>query len=127
MHTNPVAHVVDSVLRSCESGGYDGSAALVAAPRFSGTSESNCLSSRFIEEWAIDWSSYSAAIRSAEVGAHRRSTLKKDLVHRVRFRSWAGTRVQLFDFIEMFYNPKRRHSFLGGCSPIESEWLTERA
>ena len=55
------------------------------------------------------------------------ATLKKDLVHRVRFRIRASARVRLFEYIEVFYNPKRRHSSLGGHSPIEFERLTENA
>lgn len=55
------------------------------------------------------------------------ATLKKDLVHRVRFRTRGEARVRLFEYIEMFYNPKRRHSSLGGRSPIEFERLTELA
>lgn len=55
------------------------------------------------------------------------ATVKKDLVHRVQFRTRAEARVQLFDYIEMFYNPKRKHSSLGGCFPIEFERLTELA
>ncbi len=27
----------------------------------------------------------------------------------------------VFDYIEMFYNPKRRHSFNHGLSPVECE------
>ena len=27
----------------------------------------------------------------------------------------------VFDYIEMFYNPKRRHSFNNGLSPVECE------
>ena len=55
------------------------------------------------------------------------ATLKKDLVHRVRFRTRAEARSQLFEYIEMFYNPKRRHSTLGGRSPVEFERLTQSA
>lgn len=55
------------------------------------------------------------------------ATPKKDLVHRVRFHTRASARVQLFDDIEIFYDPKQRHSSLGGRSPIEFERLTEVA
>nr|WP_258222855.1 IS3 family transposase [Aeromonas sp. HMWF016] len=30
-------------------------------------------------------------------------------------------RQDVFDYIEMFYNPKRRHSFNNGLSPVECE------
>ena len=52
------------------------------------------------------------------------ATLKKELVHRERFRTRANARARLFEYIEMFYNPKRRHSTLGGRSPAEFERLT---
>jgi len=55
------------------------------------------------------------------------ATLKKDLVHRVRYRTRAEARSRLFEYIEMFYNPKRRHSTLGGRSPAEFERLTQSA
>ncbi len=49
------------------------------------------------------------------------ATLKKELVNR---RSWP-TRSQLsgevFEYIEAFYNPTRRHSTLGMLSPTQFE------
>jgi transposase InsO family protein len=49
------------------------------------------------------------------------ATLKKELVYR---RSWP-TRHELtsevFEYIEGFYNPRRRHSTLGMLSPVEFE------
>jgi putative transposase len=49
------------------------------------------------------------------------ATLKKELVYR---RSWS-TRQELcsevFEYIEGFYNPRRRHSTLGMLSPDEFE------
>ena len=40
---------------------------------------------------------------------------------RVRFRTQSEARIAIFDFIEGFYNPRRRHSALGYLSPIEFE------
>ena len=41
--------------------------------------------------------------------------------NRVRFRTQSEARIAIFDFIEGFYNPRRRHSALGYLSPIEFE------
>jgi putative transposase len=49
------------------------------------------------------------------------ATLKKELVDR---RSWpekAELRTEIFDFIETFYNRRRRHSTLGMRSPVDYE------
>ena len=32
-----------------------------------------------------------------------------------------GARQDVFNYIEMFYNPKRRHSFNNGLSPVDFE------
>ena len=47
------------------------------------------------------------------------STLKSELGE--RFESMAVAKHQLFDYIEVFYNQKRRHSTLGYVSPAEFE------
>lgn len=39
--------------------------------------------------------------------------------HRQRYRDEA--RADIFDYIERFYNPRRRHSSLGGITPMEYE------
>jgi putative transposase len=49
------------------------------------------------------------------------ATLECELLDRVRFRTQAEARMAIFDFIEGFYNPKRRHSSLGYLSPNEFE------
>ena len=45
------------------------------------------------------------------------SSLKKERVRRGVYKTRDEARADLFDYIEMFYNPKRRHSHLGGVSP----------
>ena len=38
------------------------------------------------------------------------ATLECELLDRVRFRTQSEARIAIFDFIEGFYNPRRRHS-----------------
>ena len=45
------------------------------------------------------------------------SSLKKERVRRRIYRTREEARADLFDYIEMFYNSKRRHSTIGGVSP----------
>jgi len=49
------------------------------------------------------------------------ATLECELLDRHRFATQAEARVAVFDFIEGFYNPRRRHSALGYLSPLEYE------
>ena len=49
------------------------------------------------------------------------ATLECELIDRHRFRSHTEARMVVFQFIEGFYNPSRRHSALGYLSPIEYE------
>ena len=49
------------------------------------------------------------------------STIKCELVNRMSFRSREQARMACFDYIEAFYNPRRRHSALGYLSPAEFE------
>jgi len=49
------------------------------------------------------------------------STLKMERVHRKVYRARSQARADVFDFIEVFYNPKRRHSTLGYVSPVKFE------
>ncbi len=48
-------------------------------------------------------------------------TLKQELVYRTRFAGHRQARLAIFEYIEAFYNRKRRHSFLGYLSPEQFE------
>ena len=49
------------------------------------------------------------------------ATLECELLDRRRFRSQAEARMAIFDWIEGWYNPRRRHSSLGRISPLTYE------
>jgi putative transposase len=49
------------------------------------------------------------------------STLKRELVHHEGYADREEARRSLFEYIEVFYNRKRRHSTLGYRSPAEFE------
>ena len=49
------------------------------------------------------------------------ATLECELIDRRSFRTHAEARMAIFDFIEGWYNPRRRHSAIDYCSPIEFE------
>ena len=49
------------------------------------------------------------------------SSLKKERVRRRVYKTRNEARADLFDYIEMFYNPRRRHSHIGGVSPAAFE------
>ena len=49
------------------------------------------------------------------------STLKRELIHRHSWPSRQTARTAIFEYIEGFYNTRRRHSALGHLSPSEYE------
>ena len=49
------------------------------------------------------------------------ATLKTECVYPRRFATRAQAREVIFNFIEVFYNRRRRHSTLGYVSPMEFE------
>ena len=49
------------------------------------------------------------------------ATLECELLDRRRFKSQAEAEIAVFDFIEGWYNPQRRHSSLGYLSPMNYE------
>jgi transposase InsO family protein len=54
------------------------------------------------------------------------STLKAELVHRTDYVSRSQARASVFEYIEAFYNGRRRHSALGYVSPVEHEVAAAR-
>ena len=54
--------------------------------------------------------------------------LKRERIRRQIYSTRQDARADVFNYIEMFYNPKRRHNTSGGVSPVEfekrhSQWL----
>jgi putative transposase len=49
------------------------------------------------------------------------ASLKKERIYRQSWPTRAAARTAIFEYIEGWYNPRRRHSTLGYLSPIEFE------
>ena len=52
------------------------------------------------------------------------ATLKKELIHGRSWPSKAELRTEVFEYIEVFFNRRRRHSTLGFLSPEQFETIT---
>jgi putative transposase len=55
------------------------------------------------------------------------SSLKTEWTTRRTYRTRDEARADVFDYVERFYNPRRRHSTLGYLSPMEFEMQTTSA
>ena len=55
------------------------------------------------------------------------SSLKVERVARKTYRTRDQARADVFDYIERFYNPRRRHSTIGYLSPMEFEQRAQLA
>ena len=53
------------------------------------------------------------------------STIKCELIHRRTWKRRDQARLAVFDYIETFYNPHRRHSSLENLSPVEFEKIMQ--
>lgn len=49
------------------------------------------------------------------------STLTIERTNRTHYQTRNQAKADVFDYIERFYNPRRRHSTLGYLSPIDYE------
>ena len=55
------------------------------------------------------------------------STIKAELIHDVDFPSRATAEQAIFEYIEVFYNRRRRHSTIGYRTPVQQEEIYEAA
>ena len=55
------------------------------------------------------------------------SSLKIERIDRRTYRTRDEAKADVFDYIERFYNPKRRHSTLGYLNPMEFEMRAQSA
>ena len=55
------------------------------------------------------------------------SSLKTERVTRKVYRTRDDARADVFDYVERFYNPTRRHSTIGYVSPMEFERIAAAA
>jgi putative transposase len=49
------------------------------------------------------------------------ASLRLELVYQVQWQTCAEARTAIFEYLELFYNRRRRHSSLGYSSPTEFE------
>ena len=54
------------------------------------------------------------------------ATLKKELIHRRSWPTKAELRTEVFEYIEVFFNRRRRHSTLGFLSPAQFETARQK-
>jgi len=55
------------------------------------------------------------------------ASLKRERTKRRNYRTRDDARADVFDYIERFYNRKRRHGYVGNISPVQFENRTMRA
>ena len=54
-------------------------------------------------------------------------SLKRERVNRRNYKTVSEAKADVFDYVEMFYNPRRRHSHLGDVSPEAYERVSTAA
>lgn len=48
-------------------------------------------------------------------------TLKRELIQNAKFETPEQAQIEIFKYIELYYNTKRMHSALGYISPVQYE------
>src|SRR5207253_7753216 len=79
---------------------------------------------RWPRDWSSDVCSSDLSVGDAYDNAIAESffaTLEREVLDRRRFKSQVEARMAVFEWIEGWYNPHRRHSGLGYRSPVRSE------
>jgi len=71
--------------------------------------------------WAIVWNCHDNAV--AESFFH---LLKRERIRRRTYLTRDAARQDVFDYIEMFYNPTRKHTNNGMLSPADYEMKQQR-
>ena len=54
-------------------------------------------------------------------------TLKTELCHHERYATRAQAKQSIFEYIEVFYNRKRRHSTIGYVAPLKYEEINRKS
>ena len=54
-------------------------------------------------------------------------TLKAALIHNSKYNARQKALADIFEYIEVFYNRQRRHSYLGYLTPVEFEKIAKVA
>jgi putative transposase len=54
-------------------------------------------------------------------------TLKVELIHGKTYNTRQEAKMAIFEYIEVFYNQQRRHSYLGYLTPVEFDKIANVA
>jgi putative transposase len=70
-----------------------------------------------VEQHALDRLSRSGNVWDNAAMESFFSSLKTERIDRKTYRTRDAAKADVFDYIELFYNPKRRHSTIGSETP----------
>ncbi len=75
---------------------------------------------KVVQFYAARWTNFPPPLTNAVVETFFK-TLKAELIWRSIWQTRRQTEAALFEYINGFYNPRRRHLTLGGKSPLAFE------